>query len=362
MLVDRPTARALRPVRALVWAAGILGLGLIVLVVQQVLAEPAAADTPGLVEGVVDTVDGVAEPVQAALEPIERPATAEAPTPAAPDRVPDASGPVLDSRSLEPTAPVVDALAPVAEPLAPAVEATAPVVEALAPVAEPLTPAVEATAPIGEAAGPVATSVIDTVTPVVAPAVGAAAPVVASVVETAAPVLAPVAEAATPTVGLVVEAVVPVVESVAGPGPGPPTPGAEPARSSPGAVRRADRASSAHPAPPAGNRAPPLVPSPWRTTGADGDVPIPALGSVGETDAGRDAAAGGVPPGPLALAVSSAAPGGLGGSGSGGDGASVLLAILASGLLGLGLARGGVVHDRAARLAGLAGGPGRLPG
>jgi len=52
----------------------------------------------------------------------------------------------------------------------------------------------------------------------------------------------------------------------------------------------------------------------------------------------------------------------LGGSGSGGDGPSVLLAILTGGLLGLGLARGGLVHDRAARLTSLAGGPGRLPG
>ena len=43
MLVDRPTARALRPVRVLVLAAGILGLGLLVLVVQQLLAEPSGA-------------------------------------------------------------------------------------------------------------------------------------------------------------------------------------------------------------------------------------------------------------------------------------------------------------------------------
>ncbi|MGH2474491.1 MAG: hypothetical protein ACRDIL_04440, partial [Candidatus Limnocylindrales bacterium] len=129
--MDRPTARALRPVRALVWAAGILGLGLIVLVVQQLLAEPAGADTPGVVEGLVDTVDavdgvdgvaGVADPVRAALEaPAEPPATADAPSIDAPEQVPDASGPASGSVSAapEPVAPVVEASAPVADPLAP---------------------------------------------------------------------------------------------------------------------------------------------------------------------------------------------------------------------------------------------------
>ena len=92
------------------------------------------------------------------------------------------------------------------------------------------------------------------------------------------------------------------------------------------------------------------------------DGPIPALRSGGDIAAGSGAPAGGLPPGPLTLAVPSAAPGGLGVSGSGGDGPSVLVAIVAGGPLGLGLARGGVLHDRAARLTGLAGGPGCLPG
>jgi hypothetical protein len=388
MLVDRPTARAMRPVRALVWAAGVLGLGLIVLVVQQVLAEPAGADTPGLVEGVVDavdTVDGASDPVRAALAaPAKLPVRAEAPEPEAPDLVPDASGPAsgLVSAAAEPVAPVVEALAPVGEPLAPAVGATTPVVEALAPAAEPLAPAVEATAPIVDVAGATAGAVIDTVAPVLAPAVEATALVVAPVVEAAGPIVAPLTDAVTPAVGLVVEAVVPVVApvvhvlppvvevvdsavapvtgaigpivaSVAGSGPDPPAAGSRPPRSSPGAVRRAEGASVDRPAPPAA--------IPWRVVGTLDRAPIPALRSGGGT-AGAGAPAGGAPPGPLPLPVASAALGGLGGSGSGGDGSSISLAILAGGPLGLSLARGGVVHDRAARLAGLAGGPGCLPG
>jgi hypothetical protein len=196
---------------------------------------------------------------------------------------------------------------------------------------------------------------------VLAPLAEAAMPTVGLVVEAVVPVVSPVVQALSPVVAVVDSVVTPVagavgliVESVAGSGPGPPTHGPEPPGSSPGAVRHSGGASAGRPAPP--------VASPWRTNGADGDVPPPALGSVGDATAGGGAAAGGVPPGPLALALPSAAPAGWGRSGSGGNGPSVLLAALASGLLGLDLARGGVVHDRAARLAGLAGGPGCLPG
>jgi len=53
--------------RALVCAAGVIGVGLGVLMVQRLLAEPAGADTPGPVDGVSGTVDQVVDPVTAAL-------------------------------------------------------------------------------------------------------------------------------------------------------------------------------------------------------------------------------------------------------------------------------------------------------
>jgi hypothetical protein len=127
-------------------------------------------------------------------------------------------------------------------------------------------------------------------------------------------------------------------------GPGPPTDSPDPAPSSP--------VPKGHPTRPPGS-------SPLSAAGAD---PVSGLGSAGGTAAGRGGAASEVPLAPLAVAVPTAAPGGLRGSGSGGDGLSVPLAIVAGGLSGLCLARGGVVRDRAARLTSLTHGPGRLPG
>jgi hypothetical protein len=413
MLVERSAARPSRSVRALVWTGGVFGLGLLVLAVQQLLAEPAGADTPGLVDGVVSTVEQVVDP--AALEGVTSGA-AEA-LPAAPDVEPSAIGSpgeapaaeasAVDSPALDPLDPVVEPLAPAASPLAPTVQAAAPFVEAAAPVLEVaapvVTPLVEAAGPVAEAAAPVVDAVAPVTTPiveVVAPVVGAVAPVVGAVepvvgavepvVEVAAPVVAPVVGAVAPVVAPVVDAVVPavttvvqalppvmegvvpvvaplvgaigsIVDSVAGAGTGPPTDRSDLATSSLGDARQAVPASIQQPSLPSGTRAAPRpVFGALRLLGSDGGALVPMLGSTGDATGGG--AARGVPPGPLALAVPSAVPGGLGGPASGGAGPSVLLAVLAVGVPGLGLARGGVVHDRAARLIGLVHGPGCLPG
>ena len=287
MLLDRPTARASLPVRALIWATGVLALALIVLAVQQLLADPAGADTPGLVGGVVRTVDQVVDPVSAAAPPIDAPAIES------PAEAPVAEAPVAEAPA-EPLVAVVEPLATVAKPLDSTVEAAAPVLDVAAPVVEAAAPVV---APLADAASPLtkaAVPIVDAVAPVTSPVVEAVTPVVTPVAEAVAPVVAPVVETVAPVVA-------PVVDSVFGAGAGLPT----------------DRSDLA-PSPPADTRLP--------------------------------------------LAVPSAVPGGLGGSVSGGAGPSVLLAILAGGVPGLGLARGGVVHDRAARLSGLVRGPGRLPG
>ncbi|HKA84513.1 MAG TPA: hypothetical protein VKD21_11650, partial [Acidimicrobiales bacterium] len=79
MLVDRPTAPAALRWRALIWAVGVLGIGIIVLATQQLLAEPAAADIPGVVDttvgGAAATVDRVAEtaPVSVGRRPAQAP-------------------------------------------------------------------------------------------------------------------------------------------------------------------------------------------------------------------------------------------------------------------------------------------------
>jgi hypothetical protein len=72
MLVDRPGAGASWTVRTLIWAAGVVGIGLIVLAVQQLLAEPAGAETPDLVDGAVGTVEQVVDPASAAGRHVRR--------------------------------------------------------------------------------------------------------------------------------------------------------------------------------------------------------------------------------------------------------------------------------------------------
>jgi hypothetical protein len=356
MLVDRPTARASLRWRALIWAAGMVGLGILVLAVQQLRAEPAGADTPGLVDGAADgvvaTVDQVAEPVPA-LDP--RPT--EAPGPDSPHL--EAAAPVVEA-----AAPVVEAAAPVVEPLGPVVEAAEPVREAAAPVVEAAAPVVEpvsGTAPVVEAAAPViarlAGATAPLVTPLaeaVAPVVEAAAPVVVPVVDAAVPVVDPVVqavppvlEAITPEVAPVVGAAGPIVDSMPGMGPGPRGGHTELTPSSPADAPHPDAAARRLPAPIAARSAnaavPVLEPTRGATTG-QGDTPS------------------GVPPGPLPWAAPSGGPGGLGESRSGGAGPSSLTAVLGGGVPGPGPAPGGVVHDRAARLTSLVHGPGRLPG
>jgi hypothetical protein len=317
MPVDRPAARVSWPVRALVWAAALIGCGLVVLAVQQLLAEPAGADTPGPIDGVVGTAEQVVDPPVSAVTSSSVASSSVASSAAA----------------LEPLAPVVEALAPVAEPLIPTVEA-APVLEATAPVVAAATPVV---APLAEAANPLA---------------DAAAPVVDAIT----PALTPVVEAVAPVV-------TPVVDAVLGAVPDPSADRSDLTRSSPGDTGRPGTAAAQASSLPIGARAPLPVPGPRSVMERQGDVAVAMLISMGGGATGGRPAAGGVPPGPLALAVSPVLPGGLGGPAfGGGAGPSVLVAVLAGGVPGLGLTRGGVVHDRAARLIGLVHAPGRLPG
>ena len=344
MLVDRPAARASWPVRALVWAAGVLGLGLGVLVVQQLLAEPAGADTPGLVDGVVGTAEQVVDPISAALAGDTTAVAGAAGIPrAAPAAVP--APPPVEA----PAAPVVEAIEPA---MTPVVDAVTPVAEAVTETVAPVvTPAV---APVAEALAPVVTPVVEAVAPVGMPAVEPIAPVLRTVVETVAPVVVPGLEIGTTVVDPIVGAIGSVVDPVLGAAPGPWT-------------DRPDLGPS-----PAGRRAtlpiraragPPPVPGPWWLIGGDGNTAGAVLGSTSGTAPGGGTPASGVPPGPPALTVPPAVPNAWGGSAFGGNaGPSVLVAILAGGLPGLGLARGGVVDDGAARLIGLVHAPGRLPG
>ncbi|HET6663472.1 MAG TPA: hypothetical protein VFG94_04410 [Acidimicrobiales bacterium] len=341
MLVDRPAARASWPVRALVWAAGVLGLGLGVLVVQQLLAEPAGADTPGLVDGVVGTAEQVVDPVSTALA---GDTTAVAGTPrAAPAAVP--APPPVEA----PAAPVVEAIEPV---MTPVVDAVTPAAEAVTETVAPVvTPAV---APVAEALAPVVTPVVEAVAPVGSHAVEPIAPVLRTVVETVTPVVVPALEVGVTVAAAIVGAIGSVVDPVLGAAPGPWT-------------DRPDLGPS-----PDGHRAtlpiragagPPPVPGPWWLIGGDGNTAGAVLGSTSGAAPGGGTPASGAPPGPPASTVPPAVPNALGGSASGGNaGPSVLVAILAGGLSGLGLARGGVVDDGAARLIGLVHAPGRLPG
>jgi hypothetical protein len=359
MLVDRPGAGASWTVRTLIWAAGVVGIGLIVVAVQQLLAEPAGAETPDLVDGAVGTVEQVVEPASAALDDTSADATASA----APEPLPSGvtAEPVVDL-AVEPpaTQPPEHALAREAPAETP--PSLAPVAESLAPVAEPLASTVEAAGPVVDVAAP---AVEDAAAPVVeavplvpeaaAPVVEAVAPVVASVVEAAPPLPPPVAESLAPLVTPVVEAVVPVVAQVLSPVVGAPTDPSGDASSSPG-VGRPDEAPAVRPRAIGARAAPPRVLS-------ETNASIPALASIRRTATGEGEGADGVPTGPLPLAAPPAVPGGMSGPASGGGaGTSVLLAILAGGVAWLGRARGGVVHDRAARLIGLVHGPGCLPG
>jgi hypothetical protein len=363
MLVDRPGAGASWTVRTLIWAAGVVGIGLIVLAVQQLLAEPAGAETPDLVDGAVGTVEQVVDPASAALDDTSADATASP----APEPLPSGvtAEPVVDL-AVEPpaTQPPEHALAPEAPAETPA--SLAPVAESLVPVAEPLASTVEAAGPVVDVAAPAvedaAAPVVEAVPPVpeaAAPVVEAVAPVVASVVEAAPPLPPPVAESLAPLVTPVVEAV-PVVDQVLSPVvgavAGPPTDLSGVASSSPAGVGRPDD-------PPAGrSRAIGARAAPPRVLSGT-NASIPALASIRRTATGEGEGADGVPTGPLPLAAPPAVPGGMSGPASGGGaGTSVLLAILAGGVAWLGRARGGVVHDRAARLIGLVHGPGCLPG
>ena len=356
MLVDRPGAGASWTVRTLVWAAGVVGVGLIVLAVQQLLAEPAGAETRDLVDGAVGTVDQVVDPASAALDD----ASADAAASAAPEPLPSGGTvePAVDL-AVEPAAtqPPEHALAPEAPAETPA--SLAPVTESLAAVAEPLASTVEAAGPVVDAAAPA----VQAAAPVLegaAPVVEAVAPVVASVVEAAPPLPAPVAESLAPLVIPVVEAVVPVVDQVlwpvVGAVAGTPTDLSGVASSSAAGVGRPDEALAGRPRAIGARAAPPPVLSGTNAS-------IPALESIRGTATGEGEGAHGVPTGPLPLAAPPAVPGGMDGPASGGGtGSSVLLAILAGGVAWLGRARGGVVHDRAARLIGLVHGPGCLPG
>src|SRR5262245_15201495 len=122
MLVDRPTAPAALRWRALIWAVGVLGIGIIVLATQQLLAEPAAADIPGVVDttvgGAAATVDRVAE-----TAPVLAPA-------ADPHQVKPLGPPVVEA-----AAPGVDAAGPVLAPVAPV---GAPVADAATSVVAPV--------------------------------------------------------------------------------------------------------------------------------------------------------------------------------------------------------------------------------
>src|SRR5918996_698795 len=171
MLVDRPATRASWPWRVLRWATGVVGLGLGILAVQQLLlADPAGAESPdatGLTGGVVGAVEQVAAPVPGAEVVAGQPQSHQEPAPA---------------------------LEPLAEAVSPVVDAAAPLVE---PVAEAVAPVVE---PVVRAATPVVEPVVEAVAPVVEPVVRAATPVVEPVVEAVAPVVEPVVRAATPVV------------------------------------------------------------------------------------------------------------------------------------------------------------------
>src|SRR5918996_570488 len=162
MLVDRPATRASWPWRVLRWATGVVGLGLGILAVQQLLlADPAGAESPdatGLTGGVVGAVEQVAAPVPGAEVVAGQPQSHQEPAPAP-----------------EPLAAAVAPLAPVAEPLAPTLEAAAPILE---PVVQAVSPAVNAAAPVVEAAAPALEPLAEAVSPVV----DAAAPLVEAVV------------------------------------------------------------------------------------------------------------------------------------------------------------------------------------
>ena len=311
MLVDRPTAGASLRRRALVWAACMFGMGIVVLAAQQLLAEPAGADTPGLVDTAVDgavaTVDQVADPVPA----------------------PEAELPLV-----EPLAPVVEPVAQAAQPLTPTVEAAAPVVEAAAPVVE--------------AAAPVVVPVVEAAAPLVTPVAEAAAPVLEAVVPVVDPVvraLPPVLEVVGPVVAPVGGLAGPSVDSVTGMGPGPPGGPAELTPSSADAHR---------PGAPTARRSM----APTGVTSAN----VPMLGSTPSTAAGEGGSRNGVPSGALPWAAPPGGSGAPGESRSGGAGPSSLMAVLAGDLLGPGPTPGDVVHDRAARLTTLVHGPGCLPG
>jgi hypothetical protein len=342
MLVDRPGPGASWPVRTLVWAAGVVGVGLLFLAIQQLLAEPAGADTPDLADGAVDTVEQVVDPASAALKDT----SAEAAASAAPEPLPsEGTGePVVDA-AVEPAAtqPPDHALAPEAPAGTPA--SLAPVTESLAPVGEPLASTVETAAPVLGAAAPV----VEAVTPVVASAVEAASPLPPPVAEALAPLASPVVEAVVPVVDQLLS---PVVGAVAGP----PTDPSRVALSSPAGVGRPDEAVAGRPRTIGARAAPPRALSGTNAS-------ISALESIRGTATGEGGGAAGVPTGPLPPAAPPGIPSGMTGPASGGGaGSSVLLAILAGGVAWLCRARGGVLHDRAARLIGLVHGPGRLPG
>jgi hypothetical protein len=350
MLVDRPAVRASCVKRALLWAAGVLGLGLGAIVVMQLLAEPAGAETPRPVGGVVGAAERVVQTVATA------PAGAAGPTT-------NAAAPVADA--LEPAAkPAGDAVAPATDPPVDAVEpAVPPVVEAPTPVVDGVAPAVAPVVPpVAEAVAPVATPVAEAADRVVGPVV---APDGQPVVDAGAAALTPIVETVTPAVAPVLEFGNALVDPLVGgagslagpllggaPGPLPDRPDRVP--SSPG-----DRP----PSPIRARRGPLPVAGPWSLLGADGRAAISVLRSTIGASSGGVAPASGVPPGPPASAVPPGVPGALGGSAPGGNaGPWILLAVLAGGLAQPGLARGGVVRDDAARLTGLVHAPGRLPG
>jgi hypothetical protein len=314
------------PVRA-GWARALwrllaaIGAGLALLVVHQLFAEPAGAapadPPPALVPRAgAAPVDGVLDQAAPALEPV--------------------------ATALAPAAPALDPVAPVAEPVMAAVE---PVVASVAPVVEPA---------------------VASVTPVVEPVVAAVEPAVASV---------------TPVVGRVAPAVQPVANGIGAI--------AEPVGQAVGAVTEplasglgqtvngvlapvlpSSPAASPDLVPPAIRdlRPDPSGPGDRAATGAlVGPLTFGVQPGAASTVAQLDAAGGPTsrpgptpapPAGPVGVAPSPVPAGASGGGG----GSSGLVAVLASGLAGWHLARGGVLSDVEMRPPGRVHAPLSLPG
>ena len=322
-----------RVLRCALWA---LGAGLAVVAADTLLAEPAGATEVQEQESEQDAPAGL---VGATSSPLATPA---------------------------PTLPVPHALLPAVAPLAPAL---GPVVDA----ATPLTPLVEAANPVLR---PVAETVVDTVAPVVAPVVGALGPVAESVADVTAPILGvvggvvgglgPTPSEAPPEADAPVDAAPGVTpsgpDSDAGGTAGAHASGPGTGGSGPSGTAPVTPFQAAAPAPQFGAAVlgTPAVP--------DDSVPAITAATFGGTGApGGDARRAGLPgSGPFGVPPSAPAIAGAGASFSSssasGAGPTASSAVLAAGVLGLHLARGGLLRDRELAVTCLALSPLRLPG